>query len=77
MNLENVFEQFMSRAPREIVSEFRKLGELDETTLEDAILCLGNGQVAVEHKREKKDIFTKSTIQKETMFAVLTQPKGI
>lgn len=65
MEQEKEFEQFLGGAPKEVVQEFKKPGELSEEELMGVLGGNINREVAVEAQMQNADLFRPSSVEME------------
>lgn len=65
MEQEKEFEQFLGGAPKEVVQEFKKPGELSEEELMGVLGGNINREVAVESQMQNADLFRPSSVEME------------
>ena len=65
MEQEKEFEQYLGGAPREVVQEFKKPGELSEDDLMNVLAGNPNREVVVEAQMQNEDLFRQSSVESE------------
>lgn len=65
MEPEKEFEQFLGGAPKEVVQEFKKPGELSEEELMGVLAGNPNREVAVDTQLQNEGLFRTSAVESE------------
>lgn len=75
MEQEKEFEQFLGGAPKEIVKEFKKPGELSEDDLMTVLAGVPDRSVSVDMQLQNEEVFRRSAVdnEKAAMFQELEQ----
>lgn len=79
MKQEKEFEQFLGGAPKEMVKEFAKPGELSEDELMDVLAGVPDRNVSADMQLQNEDVFRRSVVdnEKAAMFQELDQQSQV